>query len=563
MWTSETKSAASAQSLRARRTGSGCSMDSSIRSLCQRMRWHSSMMILIATLGSRSRWERKSSRRSTNNSVVSPAVASAVREKPSSTATSTNRSPVPMKFRVRRLPSEAPVSIRIWPRRTPNRASPGSPFWNSISPAFRFWVWQRLEIRASSSGPRSANIGFIFRMTANSAALLIAMPSGMVRTAAGPKSSKYGGLQNRLPGKCVISHITLPPTPIIFGGFEPIPVSGIDLRKRRVPTGGATFDAVCPVRNIVMRAWKIAGSAIAAVIVLAVLLLIVGVPSGFLTSAIQSRVEAATGYRLSIAGSTRIGLWPSLSVTMNDVTLQHPKDRDGSNRLTVDSVQADVTLASIWSGHPQVTDLVIVRPVMHVPLLRERSGPLNPPLRQPASGGEADDNSPAINHLTVTDGAIEFSSLRDRVTNRIDGIHADAAIGSDRKIRITGSARAGEHPLKFDIGASAPAHLTDRQNIPVEFKLDAPGLLQAPLSAKAEVRLNGAVVMINGLSGAVGDRAFNGWASVDTSSKPLVKLDLDFQRLDLAASARTAPQVRKAHPRRRPCSTAGATRRSI
>ena len=297
-----------------------------------------------------------------------------------------------------------------------------------------------------------------------------------------------------------------------------------------------------------MRAWKIAGSAIAAVIVLAVLLLIVGVPSGFLTSAIQSRVEAATGYRLSIAGSTRIGLWPSLSVTMNDVTLQHPKDRDGSNRLTVDSVQADVTLASIWSGHPQVTDLVIVRPVMHVPLLRERSGPLNPPLRQPASGGEADDNSPAINHLTVTDGAIEFSSLRDRVTNRIDGIHADAAIGSDRKIRITGSARAGEHPLKFDIGASAPAHLTDRQNIPVEFKLDAPGLLQAPLSAKAEVRLNGAVVMINGLSGAVGDRAFNGWASVDTSSKPLVKLDLDFQRLDLAASARTAPQVRKAHP---------------
>ena len=80
-----------------------------------------------------------------------------------------------------------------------------------------------------------------------------------------------------------------------------------------------------------MRAWKIAGSAIAAVIVLAVLLLIVGVPSGFLTSAIQSRVEAATGYRLSIAGSTRIGLWPSLNVTMHDVTLQDAKGRDDSH----------------------------------------------------------------------------------------------------------------------------------------------------------------------------------------------------------------------------------------
>jgi AsmA protein len=60
--------------------------------------------------------------------------------------------------------------------------------------------------------------------------------------------------------------------------------------------------------------------------------------------------------------------------------------------------------------------------------------------------------------------------------------------------------------------------------------------LQAPLSAKAEVRLNGAVVMINGLTGTLGDGAFNGWASVDVASKPLVKLDLDFQRLDVAMS---------------------------
>src|SRR6202000_195219 len=65
-------------------------------------------------------------------------------------------------------------------------------------------------------------------------------------------------------------------------------------------------------------------------------------------------------------------------------------------------------------------------------------------------------------------------------------------------------------------------------------KLDAPDLLQAPLSGRAEGRLNGPVVMINGVSGTFGDGAFNGWASVDLASKPLVKLDLDFQRLDVA-----------------------------
>src|SRR5258708_23994545 len=102
-----------------------------------------------------------------------------------------------------------------------------------------------------------------------------------------------------------------------------------------------------------MRALKIAGSAIVDVIVVLVLLAIVGIPSGFLTSAIQARVERDTGYRLTIAGATKIGVWPSLNVALNDVTLQDPKDRDGTSRLTVGSVHADVTLCSARSAHPQ------------------------------------------------------------------------------------------------------------------------------------------------------------------------------------------------------------------
>ncbi len=146
--------------------------------------------------------------------------------------------------------------------------------------------------------------------------------------------------------------------------------------------------------------------------------------------------------------------------------------------------------------------------------------------------------------------------MRDRVDNRIDGINATDAIGADRKVKLTGNASAGEHPLKFDLNATAPAGPGERQNIPVELKLEAPGLLQAPLSAKAEVRLNGAVLMINGVSGTLGDGAFNGWASVDLSSKPLVKLDLDFQRLDLAAASGRAAVARV-------CSGRGATPPSI
>jgi AsmA protein len=45
--------------------------------------------------------------------------------------------------------------------------------------------------------------------------------------------------------------------------------------------------------------------------------------------------------------------------------------------------------------------------------------------------------------------------------------------------------------------------------------------------------------MINRVTGTLGDAAFNGWASLDLSSKPLVKLDLDFQKLALAATRST------------------------
>jgi AsmA protein len=81
----------------------------------------------------------------------------------------------------------------------------------------------------------------------------------------------------------------------------------------------------------------------------------------------------------------------------------------------------------------------------------------------------------------------------------------------------------------------------ERRNIPVELTLDSPGLMGRSLSAKAQVRANGAVLAINGLSGMLDGVQFNGWASVDLASKPLVKLDLDFQRLDLGTPSRGRP----------------------
>jgi AsmA protein len=285
-----------------------------------------------------------------------------------------------------------------------------------------------------------------------------------------------------------------------------------------------------------MKALKFAGAAVAAIIVILALLLIIGIPSGFLTSAIQDRVERQTGYKLAIGGSTKVSLWPTLNVSLSDLTLQDPKDRDGASRITIEKLQADVTLSSLWSGHPHVSELVVTKPVLYRALLRERTQDSAPRSMKPAPEGE----TVSIDRVTVTDGAIIASNPRDHFERRIDGINANAVIDADRKLKLTGTARTDDSPVKFDIKATMPAPPVERQaTVPVDLAFEAPGVLHAPLTAKAEVRLNGPLVMFNSVSGALGDGGFTGWASVDLASKPLVKVDLDFQRLDLSGAKST------------------------
>src|SRR3954468_23008781 len=208
-----------------------------------------------------------------------------------------------------------------------------------------------------------------------------------------------------------------------------------------------------------MRALKIAGAIIGAVVVAIGLLLVIGIPSGFLTAQIQERVERETGYKLAINGGARIGLWASLNLTLKAVTVQHPKDANINRHFAAASIEADVTLASLWSGKPHITELVIIRPVANLPLRRERVRDANPPSK-PATGKTAEAFS--IEHISVTGGTIVLSNLRDRVERRIETLNADISIDSNRKVALTGSARRNGSPLKFEIKAAPPAPPIER-----------------------------------------------------------------------------------------------------
>src|SRR5262249_49102449 len=156
-------------------------------------------------------------------------------------------------------------------------------------------------------------------------------------------------------------------------------------------------------------------------------------------SAIQDRVEHQTGYRLTIAGSTKVSLWPTLNVSLSDLTLQDPKDRDG-RRITIENLQADVTLSSVWSGHPHVSEIVVNKPVLYRALLRERTQE-SPPRSMKSAG---DDETVSIDRMKIKDGTIIASNQRDHFERRIEGINANAVIDADRKLKLSGTARSGD-----------------------------------------------------------------------------------------------------------------------
>lgn len=278
-----------------------------------------------------------------------------------------------------------------------------------------------------------------------------------------------------------------------------------------------------------MKGAQRAGLVVLAVLVAAALVVTIGIPAGWMTAAIEQRIARDTGARLTLHGVTRLALWPTPRVTATDIVIE----RAGSDatKLSIGSIEAELPFASLLSGEPQFSEVTLTRPELRLPLLRERQ---TVPAATPAAAivlGRV-----PFDRLHVVQGAIVLASAEDHVEQRIDQIVADITTAADRRIDIAGSADLASKAISFAISTVMPNDTGARPTVPIDLSLTAPRLLSAPLRAKAELRLNGAVLMINGLSGTLGDDAFNGWASADVSTKPQLKLDLDFQRLAFASA---------------------------
>jgi AsmA protein len=285
-----------------------------------------------------------------------------------------------------------------------------------------------------------------------------------------------------------------------------------------------------------MKRLKISALGLAGVLAVAALVLALGVPAGFVAKLAQDQVESATGYRLRIDGGIELAFQPSPIVTLNNISLVDVTGGSSTTSIAVQRVRVSFSLTSLLFGSPRVTELAIVKPAVNTVLTRRPERAMSAPVRwRNDVAGAAATSAFTIDRLTVEDGSIMMSNTRDRFESRTDRINVTGSVTADASwFDVRGY--ADDQPFHLQTSAKTPLTGSDRVGMPVEFSLEAPSMLKDKLTATADVRAGRSDLTMSGIAGRVGSSRFTGWASVDFSGKPLVKADIDVQRLDVALS---------------------------
>lgn len=290
-------------------------------------------------------------------------------------------------------------------------------------------------------------------------------------------------------------------------------------------------------RLSVIRAVAIAAGAVAAAVAA---LLVFGVPANFVVAALQSRIEAESGYRLRVDGAASIALLPSPTISLRRVVLIGGHERAVPAQFAADSVRFALSVGDLLKGHARITEMTIGKPVLRLPVSRQRTASAAPAaVSEPAQ-------APAIDRIVIEDGTVEFYSGPDHIESSIGHVNLDATLSAaDGKPRVIGSLEAGGRTIEVDLKCRKQPQFLPAETIPVEVTVRIPGLSQQPVTARAELKARNAALTIDALAGQFGQSAFSGWATIDFSAtKPLVTGDVDFDhvQIDLAAKANDAPR---------------------
>ena len=247
---------------------------------------------------------------------------------------------------------------------------------------------------------------------------------------------------------------------------------------------------------------------LAALVALAVILPFV-IPADTYRARIEDEATAATGRQLKIDGPLRVTIFPELGVKAEKVTLANVPGGHAPDFASMDSLQVGVKLIPLISGHIEVSQVTLNKPVIHLEKAKDGSGNWvlgakkeagTPGPSENAGGGMGAAASANFGGLRIADGQITYRDDATGKTRTLDNI--------DITIAITNLAE----PVSLD-----GSLVTNGQKISLDAKIASPKALMDGAPTDTDLSLTSDLVQAS-FKGSLARNAASGTLKLDTPS---------------------------------------------
>lgn len=289
-----------------------------------------------------------------------------------------------------------------------------------------------------------------------------------------------------------------------------------------------------------MKMIKIAVIAVGVGVIAAAIFAAYGIPARGLIETYAGAAFAKEGAKLDIAGSARFALWPTGRLTIEQLRLRDVSS--GDDIVTVDRVQAGVSLTGLLTGRIHVDDLALTRPVVDTdPMLRRARQATEQRNRGAATGSRsavpiafAEDSRVTIDAVSVANGTILIRDGRETAALPLDSLQLASTPASGGRSTLRLDARFGPTTVRIMAGVDRPGRIAEGEAIPIDVAIDAPTVLKMPAALTATVTKGGPVLKINGINGAIDQGRVRGSISVSfAGAKPFIDATIESERIDL------------------------------
>ncbi len=242
------------------------------------------------------------------------------------------------------------------------------------------------------------------------------------------------------------------------------------------------------------------------------------VPTSTYKDQIESRVKAATGREIRIAGDLRFSVLPSLTLTAKDVSFANRPGATVPDMARLKELDLELRLGPLLGGKIEVASLVLREP--DIVLEVDKNGrpnwlfdhaPSGTPQRSrasdpPKSGDSAQPSRPLealrsieIAELRIADGRIRFSDARSGESHDLRKANLTLSMpGTNRPIRANGDVEAGGKRVAFKTEVAAVEDMIAGKPSPFDLEIATElgkAKLSGTLAAGAQMKASSKVTL--------------------------------------------------------------------